>query len=57
MYALLDAGSYGGNALYNTAALLFSLTVSYLASLAIYRLYFSPLAKIPGPKIAGIFQP
>lgn len=25
----------------------------YLASLAIYRLYLSPIAKIPGPKIAG----
>ena len=28
--------------------------VLYLASLAIYRLYLSPIAKYPGPKLAAL---
>ena len=30
------------------------LWVVYLAGLAIYRLFFSPIAKFPGPKLAAL---
>ena len=33
---------------------LVALTASYLAALIIYRLFFSPLAGFPGPKIAAV---
>ena len=30
--------------------------ISYLVVLAVWRLYLSPLAKIPGPKLAALTQ-
>ena len=36
--------------------LAFACLAAYIVILAIYRLFFSPLAIFPGPKVAGIYQ-
>merc|ERR1711964_3355 len=33
---------------------LFSVLIAYLVGIAIHRLYFSPIAKFPGPKLAAL---
>ncbi len=38
------------------AGIVFCLSVIYLFGLGIYRLYFHPLAKFPGPKIAALSE-
>ncbi len=33
---------------------LFLIWIAYLVAIAIHRLYFSPIAKFPGPKLAAL---
>ena len=48
--ALLEASLSKGLVLVSVAYIF----VTYLITTAIYRLYFSPLAKFPGPKLAAL---
>ena len=46
--------SYRPDSVYGSVALGLVALISYSAGLAIYRLFFSPLAGFPGPKIAAV---
>ncbi|ORY64946.1 uncharacterized protein BCR38DRAFT_484419 [Pseudomassariella vexata] len=49
----IDDGTLAWSDLYDVRLLVLP-TLPYTVGIAIYRLYFSPLAKSPGPKIAAL---
>ena len=41
-------------ALFTWVAVVIALAIAYVSTLSVYRLLLSPLARIPGPKLAGL---
>lgn len=49
-----QVGGISPNTRLEKVMVLLGFVVAYVLCLAVYRLYFSPLSKFPGPRIAGI---